>query len=539
MKDYTFRRKLVSILCVSIFIPMLIICVLIGYNGINRQRREWKAALEKIERDTKNVIRETYNSYNMLVQSLSNYKTLNMLLSESDEIPMDARLDYSYEIQNVIGSIMTSKQNTQLTIYTENSHVPDMKYIAKMDDRIRSRYESLSEKRNVTLQFGIENEELYLYILKKYRVIAETERGYNIIEIQIPVSDVFSDYDNEKEAICIVYEDTEQVRSILFSSKEGMMEQYDVYKAGKKQLALECSSYKSDYIDGIFYVLMDKQSYFEVIEEKIFSVTGVFLAFAVCLLWAIQYLTQYLTKRLMDIVSAIRYDSIETLLSVDTPCDEFDIIAKKIASMAQDLKKENEKVLKIELEALNHRLTPHFIYNNLSVLKWKCNDRDIDNIIDCMVAYYRNVFRKNSAFVTVEEEVDNLVNYIRLLRFAYEEEFEYESEILPELMLYKIPSNIIQPLIENAFFHGINNITDQIGRIDLNIFVRETSVFIEVRDNGNKLEAQQEKKESSTTVIDKRVKLYYGCAYGLKHFSEDGYTVAQIQMPYEVETDEE
>lgn len=165
------------------------------------------------------------------------------------------------------------------------------------------------------------------------------------------------------------------------------------------------------------------------------------------------------------------------------------------------------------------------------------DDRDIDNIIDCMVAYYRNVFQKNSAFTIVEEEVANLVNYIRLLRFAYEDDFEYKANISPELMLYKIPSNIIQPLIENAFFHGINNIADRVGRIYLNIFV-EKCVIIEVRDNGNKGEAQQKKKESSTTVIDKRIKLYYGSAYGLKRFSEDGYTVAQIQIPYEVETDE-
>lgn len=537
MKDYAFRRKLIIILGVSIFVPTLIICVLIGCNAVNSQRREWKATLEEIERDNKNVIRETYNSYNMLAQSLSNYKTLNMLLSESDEIPIGTKLDYSYETQNVIGSIMASRQNAQLTIYTENSHVPDMKYITKMDDKMRSRYESLSEKSDVTLQFGIKDEGAYLYVLKKYKVIAGAEIGYNIIEIQIPVSDVLPDYDNEEEAIYIVFEDTEQDCSIPLSSERETMELYDAYKVGEKRLTLECSRYKSDYFDGIFYVLMDRQSYLAVIGKSIVSIAAVFLAFAVCILWVVQYTTEHLTKRLVDIVSAIRYDSIETLLSVDTPCDEFDIIEKKIVSMAQDLKKENEKVLKLELEALNHRLTPHFIYNNLSVLKWKCDDRDIDNIIDCMVAYYRNVFQKNSAFTIVEEEVANLVNYIRLLRFAYEDDFEYKANISPELMLYKIPSNIIQPLIENAFFHGINNIADRVGRIYLNIFV-EKCVIIEVRDNGNKGEAQQKKKESSTTVIDKRIKLYYGSAYGLKRFSEDGYTVAQIQIPYEVETDE-
>ena len=87
---------------------------------------------------------------------------------------------------------------------------------------------------------------------------------------------------------------------------------------------------------------------------------------------------------------------------------------------------------------------------------------------------------------TVEEEVGNLSNYIKLLQFAYEDDFVYQTNIDQELILYKIPTNIIQPIIENAFFHGINNITEQMGRINLEIFKEKECVIIEVLDNGNK-----------------------------------------------------
>ena len=533
MKGYVFTRKLIIISCTSIFVPTLLICVLIGYNMINKQNRVLEATLLETERSYKTAIREIYKDYYTLTGSIINYNTLNELLSVDYKMQLDKMMDYSYEIGNVLDCIMAPLRNAELSIYTENINVPEIKYIVKMDDKMCAKYEYLKENDQVTLHFDMEDEEPYLHVLKKYKLAVDGGGGYNIIEFRIPVSNIFPTYDSDGVAFT-VYEDMDGELIIpLCSDTEEALVMYEVYKTGRKSLHLKCAVYEMDYFDGSFYVFIDRQSYMEVVKKISVCIVGIFLLFAVCIIWIVKYTTQRLTSRLVGIVSAIQYDSIETLIcSSDDKCDEFDIIEKKIVDLARKLKSENEKVLKLELESLNNRIAPHFIYNNLSVLKWKCNDSDIDTIIDCLVLYYRNVFQKNSAFATVEEEVGNLVNYIKLLQFAYEEDFEYKTNIDPELISYKIPSNMIQPLIENAFFHGINNISDRMGRIYLEIYKENHCVIIEVWDNGNKEEGKQKKKESSTTVIDRRIKLYYSSSYGLQRFSKGGFTIARICIPF-------
>lgn len=533
MKGYVFTRKLILILCTSIFVPTLLICIMVGFNTINKQNKELEAILAETEQTYKSAIREIYKDCDTLSKSIINYNTLNEMLSVNYKLSLDKMIDYSYEIGNVLDCIMAPRRNVELMIYTENANVPEIKYIEKIEDETDYPHDELKKSDDIILQFAMEDEETYLYVLRKYSLTVDGYEGDHIIELRVPASTTLLSYSNGGDTFT-VYEDgaSGSLIPLCHDTEEALM-MYEAYMTNDKKLHLECVTYEMDYFDGTFYVFMDKQSYMEVVGKIIASIASVFLVFAACIVWIANYTTRRLTKRLVDIVSAIRYDSIETLICNDVEkCDEFDLIEKKIASLAQELKEENDKVLKLELESLNYRIAPHFIYNNLSVIKWKCNDSSIDDIIDCLVLYYRNVFQKNSAFTTVEEEVGNLGNYIKLLQFAYEDDFVYQTNIDPELILYKIPTNIIQPMIENAFFHGINNITGQIGRIKLEIFKENQCVIIEVWDNGNKEEGAQKKTETSTTVIDRRIKLYYSSSYGLQRFSRDGFTVARIEMPF-------
>lgn len=537
MNGYVFTRKLIITLCTSIFVPTLLICILLGYYSLNQRNKEMESYLVEAETSYKSAFREVHKHYDTLVKSIINYNTLNELLSLNKKIELDKMQEYSYELGVVLNSLTAPLQDVELTIYTQNSNVPEIKYIKILEGENLTRYEELGIKDNMILRIAMEDEEPYLYILYKYKLTASVHARYHVIEFRVPVSTIIPSYQNEK--VFTVYEEADgDIVVPICSDKEVAMKMYEEYLINDHKLRLACTTYDMDYFDGNFYVFMDKQSYVEVVGRITAIMIGVFSVFAACIIWIASYTTKKLTKRLVDIVSAIRHDGMSMLNSNgEDRCDEFDVIEGKISKLVQDLKKENDKVLKLELESLNYRIAPHFIYNNLSVIKWKCNDNSIDEIIDCLVLYYRNVFQKNSAFTTVEEEIDNLSNYIKLLQFAYEDDFCYQTNIDTDLSMYKIPTNIIQPLIENAFFHGINNMEDRKGRINLEIFKENKCVIIEVWDNGNKKEVVPKKAESSTTVIDRRIKLYYSSSYGLRRFSRDDLTIARIEMPYIEETE--
>jgi two-component system sensor histidine kinase YesM len=226
----------------------------------------------------------------------------------------------------------------------------------------------------------------------------------------------------------------------------------------------------------------------------------------------------------------------------------------KMMSRIQELLEKNkaaekEKTL-AEIKALQMRINPHFLYNTLNTLYLLSKQYGIKPITDMSYAIaclFRLNFSQVNDLVTIRETMELAMHYITIQKIRFEDKLEVICDIEEDVYDCKTPKLIIQPLIENAIIHGIEN---KKGRGEINIvgYKLNGMVKITVHDDGvgiseeklnriNSLLSETGNNNSSDEAsalrnIDRRLKLNYGDSYGLSIFSEqDKCTTVEIILP--------
>lgn len=201
---------------------------------------------------------------------------------------------------------------------------------------------------------------------------------------------------------------------------------------------------------------------------------------------------------------------------------------------------------KAELSALQMQINPHFIYNTLASIKWLVLKGDKDkssNTIDSFISLLQNTISDTSETITVAQEIENLKNYVFINEARYGDNIKVNFHVLPNCNDYRIPKLILQPFIENAFFHAFTENTE--GRIHVFISEKNNKLFCEIVDNGcgmnettmsNLYLSPSYKHRHFTGIgiknVDDRIKLLYGNEYGVTINSKiDIGTTINIYLP--------
>ncbi len=209
-----------------------------------------------------------------------------------------------------------------------------------------------------------------------------------------------------------------------------------------------------------------------------------------------------------------------------------------------------------ELKALQSRINPHFLFNTLESINWLAqlnNVPEISSTVSDLSDLMEAGIGRDDRLISIEEEFSYADKYISLLKRRFEDRIELEKNVQNGVLDIKIPRLLIQPLIENAVFHGIEKSRGK-GIIKLNAYKSGGNVIIEVIDNGagmdrEELECLNERlsldndsyfkklagrrnKSVGIENVNRRIKLFYGENYGLLIKSEPGqYTRAVVTIP--------
>lgn len=222
-------------------------------------------------------------------------------------------------------------------------------------------------------------------------------------------------------------------------------------------------------------------------------------------------------------------------------------MVEQLRQLTDDIVKEQEEKRKSELDALQSQINPHFLYNTLDSIMWMIEAEKYDDAISMVQALSR-LFRislsKGKNIITVGEELQHAKNYLDIQKYRYKNKFTSYFEIEEGIEKYKTIKLIIQPLIENAIYYGMEYM-DGDGEIYVRAYTKEKDLFIEVEDNG--LGMQKEQVESLLTDgtrtrskgsgigirnVHQRIQLYFGTEYGLEILSEpDEGTMVRIHLP--------
>lgn len=209
-----------------------------------------------------------------------------------------------------------------------------------------------------------------------------------------------------------------------------------------------------------------------------------------------------------------------------------------------------------ELKALQSQINPHFLFNTLESINWMAQLNkvpEISRIVTDLSDLMEASIGRDDRLITVEEEFKYSDKYISLLKARFEDKIEFEKEISDGAGEVKIPRLLIQPLVENAVYHGIEKLRGK-GKISLKAFIENDMLVIIVMDSGPgidgtelsalnrmlsmdndsyfKMLGSKHRKSIGIENVNRRIKLFYGDKYGVKIESEQGsFTKVIVNIP--------
>ena len=211
--------------------------------------------------------------------------------------------------------------------------------------------------------------------------------------------------------------------------------------------------------------------------------------------------------------------------NMNTMTGQIDVLIKKNIQ-------EQKNFQKAEMKALQAQITPHFLYNTFDTIIWLAEEEKTDEVVRITKAFsdfLRISLSRGHEWITIGQELDHIKNYLTIQKIRYADILNYEIEADPSLLDFKIIKLVLQPLVENAIYHGIKN---KRGRGNLKVAVQytdETRTFIKftVSDDGagfteerleevkNELKNASENAEKLSSVygiynVNRKLKLYYG-----------------------------
>ena len=216
--------------------------------------------------------------------------------------------------------------------------------------------------------------------------------------------------------------------------------------------------------------------------------------------------------------------------------------------LMDDIVTEQESKRKSELDALQSQINPHFLYNTLDSIIWMIENERYDGAVTMVTALAR-LFRislsKGKNIITVADELEHVRNYLTIQKMRYKNKFSYEITAEPETLPCATIKLIVQPLVENAIYHGMEFMSGD-GEIRINAYRDGNDLYIDIIDNGLGMPQEQADAlltEETTKVrgkgsgiglknVKERIQLYFGSEYGLAIYSEpDEGTTARIHLP--------
>jgi len=225
---------------------------------------------------------------------------------------------------------------------------------------------------------------------------------------------------------------------------------------------------------------------------------------------------------------------------------QFNKMTKRIDELVREVQAVQESKRQAELRAVAHRIHPHFLFNTLSTIKWLIrynqSDRAYEAISALVLLLEANMGKKGN-FVALEDELDIIRKYLTILEIRYETKFKLHVRCGEEARQFVIPRMLVQPLVENAIFHGIVP-TGREGDIWVDVADAEDRIVITVKDNGRGLPPEQERQleevgeavRSGMTGIGlmhvhEAIRLYYPAGSRLEVRSGDnGGTLVVMQL---------
>lgn len=234
----------------------------------------------------------------------------------------------------------------------------------------------------------------------------------------------------------------------------------------------------------------------------------------------------------------------------------FNYLLENMQRLIDQNKEDERKMRKADLRLLQEQINPHFLYNTLDTIIWLIEADETEEAVKMIVtlsSFFRQVLNKGKEFVMIQEEQKHIESYLQIQEVRYRDVMEYDIEIDKVLDDYVIPKMTLQPIVENALYHGLKYKRAK-GYIHINGEKDGQILRLTVRDNGVGMEEEElqqlreeiqrpcseTEKGFGLANVNERLRMYFGAQYGMTITSQKGKgTIVEIIIPALKEKTEE
>ncbi len=272
-------------------------------------------------------------------------------------------------------------------------------------------------------------------------------------------------------------------------------------------------------------------------------------------------LSRTLSLPIHDLILAMRsfeksadnftYEPVTGVREVQNLSASFGHMVRKIQQLMVTVRSEEVNLRKTELKALQAQINPHFLYNTLDSISWMCErgkNAEAVEMVGALAKLFRISISKGHELIPIRSEVQHAQSYLQIQSVRYRNQFAYRFEVDENCLDFLCNKITLQPIIENAIYHGINGLVDE-GEITIRVTSEGEDILFIVEDNGVGMEPEQiteiftRKPDGKAGIgiknVNDRLKIWFGERYGLHIESEpDCGTRVTVRMPKVREEDE-
>ena len=311
--------------------------------------------------------------------------------------------------------------------------------------------------------------------------------------------------------------------------------------------------FKENTAEGLYTAVLTDAS---ALRKDIILVLGI-ISVVVCMSVAIIALAawrvaQSLSQPILQLENAmcraqegrLEYEQVTTEISeIRSLADNYNIMVERLRNLIEEKVKEEQKRKEIEVEKANAELkflraqiNPHFLFNTLNSIKWLAVIHGATPVEEMIVALGKLLecsMQKGNDFIALKEEMENVKAYLKIQQMRYGNKIKTEFDFAPGSEVLKVPKLILQPLVENAIIHGIDQNLNG-GLIRIGVREEGEKLVLTVEDNGPGLPADFDMTKEDkvgkgqrlggigVNNINKRIQIIYGEEYGLHYENGQG-----------------
>ena len=482
------------------------------------------------------------------------------------------------------------KKFSMFTFYLEGDDEPlcysannEFSYLSYME-QIHGKMKDLIEGHSSDAVLRVVDGRIYIvrnmYTVTKYMkfgtLIVELNQDQLFRNIQMDLSVNAAICFNDGEEFVMVGNQDEEASFKYFSA---LFQKYDKNKDETIQMDLS-NSYKGylkekkcrDYNVGVAF-LVSKALFYESLYNLYKIIACIILILIPVLMYGVKFLNKQVSipvRRMIRASEAIEEGQLGTVVEGENmPNAEFSYLMDSFNRMSKQVKylfdyAYDEKLARrdAKIMALQAQINPHFLNNTLEMMNWQARmsgDTTISKMIESLstVLDYR-MDRAGSRLINLAEELHCADAYFYIISMRFGKRLKVEWNVDDSLLQVKVPRLILQPILENAVVHGIEQVKN--GVIEIQIYHDETKIYVKVLNSGKPMTGEDMEKingilsgspgsikaepgqHTSLGIrnVNERIKLIYGEQYGLCIApSDDGKTESVITLPYEKELDKE